>query len=266
MLYGGLIMVLACLLALSIFTGGFGMVKSAANATIPVQPAQSNQTNQTQPSAPQGLQIAVGDMPARGQASAPVTWVMFSDYQCPYCAKIYLDAEAKVKTNYVQAGKVKMYFRDYPLPFHPNALPAAVAARCAGEEGKFWEMHDKLFDNQNTWSGSGNPGDVFKGYAVGLGLNNATFSACFDAQEPSAKITADQAQGQSYGVGGTPSNFLVIPKGKIAEADLNSAVGALNAQYGAGIELFVNSDTYVVLIPGAYPYSAFDSVLSKVKY
>ena len=70
----------------------------------------------------------------------------------------------------------------------------------------------------------------------------------------------------STGVSGTPANFLVIPKGKITDANIKAAVTSLNSQYGQGIELFVNSDTYVILVPGAYPYEAFDAVLSKVTY
>jgi protein-disulfide isomerase len=195
-----------------------------------------------------------------------VAWVEFSDFQCPFCSKIYNDAEAQVKVNYIEKGKVKFYFRDYPLPFHPNAMPGANAARCADAQGKFWEMHDQLFTNQATWSGLSDAGDVFKGYAADIGLDNASFASCYDQSKYKDKITADSAQGSTYGVSGTPSNFLVIQKGKISEADVKAVVTSLNQQYGQGIELFINDDSYVVLIPGAYPYATFDAVLSKVNY
>ena len=112
----------------------------------------------------------------------------------------------------------------------------------------------------------GNASDKFKSYAVALGLDNASFSTCLDSKKYESAIQADEQVGVSYGVQGTPSNFLVIPKAKATQSDLQAAVTSLNSQYGQGIQLFVNSDTYVVLIPGAYPYAAFDSVLSKVSY
>lgn len=264
-------MSLAALLVVSTLTQGFGIMKCpdvaapaqntmqlAQNATQPTQ-------NATQPALAK-LTVDLGDMPALGSASAPVTFVQFSDYQCPFCAKLYNDAEAQIKTNYIDTNKVKMYFRDYPLPFHPNALPAAIAARCADDGGKFWEMHHKLFTAQSAWSSSSDAGTVFKGYATELGLDATKFASCYDAQTHSSEISADMAEGQSYGVGGTPSNFLLIPKGKISYSDVTSAVSSLNSQYGDSIELFENDNEYVVLIPGAFPYAAFDAVLSKVSY
>jgi protein-disulfide isomerase len=277
MFYGIIIVGLLGMLLVSIFTGGFGLVKPAAT-TVPTAPTQPTApTAPTQPAAPTQptqptqptygtLQVAAGDLPALGQASATVSFVEFSDFQCPFCAKLYREALASMKTNYVDSGKVKVYFRDFPLQFHPNAMPAALAARCANEQGKFWEMHDKLFDTQSAWSGMDDVGPTFKGYAADLGLNAEAFNGCYDSRKYESAINADMAQGQSYGVSGTPSNFLVIPKSKISDADIKGAVSSLNSQYGQGIELFVNSDTYVVLIPGAYPYAAFDAVLSKVNY
>jgi protein-disulfide isomerase len=270
MLYGGAIVVLACLLMVSVFTQGFGLVKAqppacpVCNSTQPAQPAQPTQP--TQPTTP-ALTVGVGKLPMLGKASAPVTIVQFSDFQCPYCAKLYTGAETQVRTAYVDTGKVKMYFRDFPLGFHPNAMPAAIAASCAAEQGKFWEMHDKLFANQATWSGLPEANATFKAYANDIGLNSAAFAACYDTQKPQAAIAADEAEGQGYGVGGTPASFIIVPKSKISGTAMKAAVDALIAQYGAGtLTLYENANEYTVLIPGAFPYETFDGILSKVTY
>ncbi|MEW6722858.1 MAG: DsbA family protein [Candidatus Micrarchaeota archaeon] len=270
--YGVIILGLAGLLVLSIFTQGFGIVKSPTAPTAPTQPtAPTAPTQPTQPTAPTqpsygSLSVPTGDYPALGQASAPVSFIEFSDFQCPFCGRLYTDALASIKTNYVNSGKVKVYFRDFPLAFHPNAMPSALAARCADEQDKFWEMHDKLFTTQASWSGLSDAGSTFKGYAADLGLDSTQFDSCYDSKKYESAVNADMSGGQSIGVGGTPANFLVIPKSKITESAMTGAVSSLNSQYGEGIELFVNSDTYVVLIPGAYPYTAFDAILSKVSY
>jgi protein-disulfide isomerase len=200
-----------------------------------------------------------------GNSTATVTWVEFSDFQCPFCENLYTNAEQQILTNYINTGKVKMYYRDFPLPFHPNADPAN-AARCANAQGQFWGMHDLLFGNQSQWVNLNDPSPVFQQFAISLGLNNATFSSCYQNKTYENAIKADEATGSSYGVQGTPSNFLIIPVGHATQADLTSEVASLNSQYGGGITLYVNSDSYVVLIPGAYPYSAFDGILSKVTY
>lgn len=94
--------------------------------------------------------VPVGNLPVLGNINAPVTIIQFSDYQCPYCAKLYSDAEAQIKKEYVDTGKVKIYFRDYPLSqIHQGAEKAAEAARCAGDQGKYWQMHDAIFQYQS---------------------------------------------------------------------------------------------------------------------
>ena len=83
-----------------------------------------------------------------GDPAAPVTMIIFGDYQCPFCGQAHNTAEKQVREKYVKTGKVKMVYRDYPLSFHPAATPAAEAAQCAGAQGKYWEYHDALFENQ----------------------------------------------------------------------------------------------------------------------
>lgn len=93
--------------------------------------------------------VSTGNIPPLGNVNAPVTLIEFSDYQCPFCARFYQGAEAQIKKEYVDSGKVKIYFRDFPLTqIHPGAQKAAEAARCAGDQGKYWEYHDLIFENQ----------------------------------------------------------------------------------------------------------------------
>lgn len=95
--------------------------------------------------------VTVGNLPVLGKESAPVAFVEFSDYQCPFCSRFYTDAEAQIKKEYIDSGKVKFYFRDFPLiSIHPGAQKGAEAARCAGDQGKYWEYHNYVFENQTS--------------------------------------------------------------------------------------------------------------------
>jgi protein-disulfide isomerase len=143
----------------------------------------------------------------RGQANAPVTIVEFSDYQCPFCSRYISDAYTQIDEQYIQTGKVRYLFRDFPLPFHANAVVSAMAARCAGDQGKYWEMHDVLFEKQDDWA-SGDPSETFAGYARDLALDVATFSASLAGENYKAEIDADYALAQEVGVGGTPGFFI----------------------------------------------------------
>ena len=87
-----------------------------------------------------------------GSANATITLIEFTDYQCPFCSRHFNQTYEQIKKDYIDTGKVKFYLRDFPLGFHPNAQKAAEAARCAGDQGKYWEMHDALFKNQSEWS------------------------------------------------------------------------------------------------------------------
>lgn len=143
-----------------------------------------------------------------GDENAPVTIVEFSDYQCPFCGRYSTETFSLVKTNFVDMGKVKYYFRDFPLEFHPQALPAAKAANCAGKQEKFWEMHDKIFTNQNEWSGSAEADQVFAKYAKELGLDTDKLEACISEDATATEIANDLATGSILGASGTPSFFI----------------------------------------------------------
>lgn len=147
------------------------------------------------------VQVATAGRPERGGgAKAPVTIVEFSDYQCPFCQRGE-DAVQKVVDTY--GDKVRVVFRDYPLPFHPQARPAAEAAACANAQGKFWEYNKKLFANQSALAD-----DNLKAYAKDLGLDTAKFDECFAKKPFSALIDKDVADGVAAGVNGTPAFFI----------------------------------------------------------
>ncbi|MDO8554036.1 MAG: DsbA family protein [Candidatus Micrarchaeota archaeon] len=274
-IYGVVIAVLAILLIASVFTGGFGIVKQT---TPPVGTTDTNgttvgttdTTTTTTGSSPVELiripALPGGDFVARGNNDSVVSIIEFSDFQCPYCGKFYNEAGAQMKTNYVDTGKAKLYFRDYPLPFHPNAEPAAGAARCANEQGKFWEYHDKLFVSQNEWSNLAGTAvsDKFKAYATSLNLNADKFASCISTSKYKDAITADAAIGQQYGVQGTPAVFIVMPKTKAPDFQAKFAVvrNALPPQYQTSVVGFEDdAGNYGVLVSGAFPYATFKSIL-----
>jgi protein-disulfide isomerase len=138
--------------------------------------------------------------PAKGPANAPVTIVEFSDFQCPFCSRLTPTMQ-EVEKKY--GDKVRVVFRQYPLPFHQNAQKAAEASLCAQDQGKFWEMHDAMFANQQELGV-----DQLKAKAAELGMNADKFNKCVDSGEKAAAIQADQKAGSAAGVSGTPAMFI----------------------------------------------------------
>ncbi len=138
--------------------------------------------------------------PSRGPAAAPVTIVEFSDFECPFCGR----AEETVKRVMKEYdGKVRLVYRDFPLPMHPQAQKAAEAAQCAGDQGKYWEMHEKLFSNQQALEPT-----ALKGYAKDLKLDPAKFDKCLDSGEKVKVVDANRRAGEKLGVTGTPAFFV----------------------------------------------------------
>jgi protein-disulfide isomerase len=114
-----------------------------------------------------------------GDPDAPVVVREFADYQCPACQR-FSGAANQLKEQYVESGQVRFVFFDLPLQQHQNAVPAALAARCAGDQDSYWAMHDQLFSDQYEWSGSGSAVDMFERYATDLGLETRRFRRCMD--------------------------------------------------------------------------------------
>jgi len=138
--------------------------------------------------------------PSRGPENALVTIVEFSDFQCPYCGREFPVIERLMKE---YDGKVRLVFRHYPLDFHPFAQKAAEAGACAQDQGKFWELHDKMFTNQNKLGV-----DDLKAYAKSVGLDASKFAKCLDSGEKKALVEEDMKAGTAAGVNGTPAFFI----------------------------------------------------------
>lgn len=134
---------------------------------------------------------------------AQVTLIEYSDFQCPACDAYY----PMVKQLGQEFKNISIVYRHFPLPQHANARPAAQAAEAAGQQGKFWEMHDLIFDNQPAWSGSNSAEEIFIAYAQTLTLDLEKFKAEFNSQETKTKIEADYQSGANA-IDGTPTFFL----------------------------------------------------------
>lgn len=159
----------------------------------------------------QPIKISAGDDPVRGSKVAPITIIEFSDFQCPFCARFHAQTLPLLLENYIDSGKVKFVYRDFPIQnSHPNAMPAAVAAECADEQGKYWEYHDMLFENQGQWNNleTTDAISMFSQYALELGLNKDQFDVCLTTGKYIDEIREDLNDGQSYGVSGTPGFFI----------------------------------------------------------
>ena len=144
--------------------------------------------------------IEVGKAPVKGDKNAPVTIVAFSDFQCPFCSRVVPTLKELEET---YGKKIRVAFKNQPLPFHDNARIAAAAALAAHEQGKFWEMHDKLFANQQSLDRN----SLIR-YAGELGLNQAKFTAAMDSQKVLDQVDADQAEAGRVGATGTPTFFI----------------------------------------------------------
>jgi protein-disulfide isomerase len=146
------------------------------------------------------VEVATEGFPTRGPANAPVTMVEFSDFECPFCGRVVPTIE-KIKKTY--GDKVRLVFRQFPLPIHPHAAKAAEASLCAREQGKFWEMHDAMFGDQHNLSA-----DQLKAKAKSIGLNTTQFDQCLDNDKYADAINSDIKAGMIAGVSGTPAVFI----------------------------------------------------------
>nr|WP_128796374.1 thioredoxin domain-containing protein [Corallococcus coralloides] len=152
------------------------------------------------PAEPAVQKVEVGNAPVRGPKNAPVTIVAWSDFECPFCSRAVPTIEQVEKA---YKGKVKFAFKHQPLPFHQNAKLAAVASMAANEQGKFWEMHDKLFANQRALDRAS-----LEKYAQEIGLNVSKFKTDLDSSKYDKQIEADMADGSAKGANGTPTFFI----------------------------------------------------------
>jgi protein-disulfide isomerase len=193
---------------------GYGLSTAVAGTPSPSVPsvpsAPSVVADDT--TVPAGDPADVDDDAVKGDPNATVTLIEFTDYECPFCGRHFTDTLPDIMKNYVDTGKVKYVVRDYPLSFHPGAQKAAEASECAGEQDKFWEMHDKLFSTQGSW-GSDHVAS-FKKYATELGLNATAFNTCLDSGAMAAEVNADLSAGSAAGISGTPGFWIVSDDGQ----------------------------------------------------
>jgi protein-disulfide isomerase len=148
---------------------------------------------------PPRAKIDTAGRPTRGPGSAPIEIVEFSDFQCPFCQTAFPTVTQVLKT---YGDKVRLTYRHYPLPNHPEARPAAEASECAAEQGKFWEYHDRLFTEGKLTA------PELKQHAAAVGLDTAQFNGCVDSRKFQKEVETDLAAGVSVGVNGTPAFFI----------------------------------------------------------
>lgn len=239
----------AIILSFSIFAAGSGVGNSLSDLTKTISGIQGGsappQDSGNVAAAPQPnqqpteqtkeikglLQGAAGTL---GNKDAPIVIIEYSDYQCPFCRSWFSNSKSQLDKEYIETGKVLFIYKDFPLSFHPMAPVYAEAARCAGDQQKYWEMHDKIFNEQGKF-GQGTvtnlTADDVKKWAGELSLDTTQFNSCLDSGKYTNAVQANFNEGTDVGVSGTPS----------------FVIGKAN---GTG-----------QLIVGAQPYSVFKSAI-----
>lgn len=144
----------------------------------------------------------------KGSASAPVTVYEMSDFQCPFCARFALEIFPTLDAEYVQTGKIRWIFVNFPLPMHPNATPAAEVAMCAAKQGKFWPVHDLIFRNQKTWAPLTAPAEYFLTFADSASLDRKAFQECLNTDATLAEVKSDAEAAVRSGAKSTPSFYI----------------------------------------------------------
>jgi protein-disulfide isomerase len=201
----------------------------AVTLTAVVNAVQSG----AKPAAPDSLTVSTIGAASQGRADAPVTIVEFTDYQCPFCGRHATTTYPVLRKEYVETGKVRYIVRDLPLPMHPVAIPAAIAARCAGAQSPelYWQFHDALFNAQAHLADS-----VISRIARGMPLDRKAFASCRKSTNAKASVDADVAEATKLGLDGTPA-FII---------GRTDADGTLRG----------------VAIRGAYPMDQFESAIA----
>jgi protein-disulfide isomerase len=166
----------------------------------------------------------------RGEAAAPVTLEEFGDYQCPPCGTLAGFIKQLEKD---QGAKLRVIFRQFPLPMHEHAMAAACAAEAAGLQGRFWEMHDLLYQEQANWSKGADVPAMFKAYAGTLGLEIDRFIKDMESEKVKNRVTSDQDFGVARGVSSTPTIFVngtMVPAPSLNPDGLRAAIEATSKQ------------------------------------
>ena len=175
----------------------------------------------------------------QGSASAPIWLIEVSDFQCPYCKMWHDESYQMVLNDYVKTGKVRMAYVNFPLSMHQHAHEAAVAAMCAGAQGKFWQMHDALFATQRNWEAKPSATATFDSLAKSVGANETEYQSCIKSPSIEALVNGDQDRASRGGVNSTPSFFLdghliegAVPRDEM-KAEIERALAAHAAKTGS---------------------------------
>lgn len=215
-----------------------GYQKSSTDSNEAGQTGGGSNIADTQDNSASGGKLALSNLisagsPLRGDPSAPVTIVEFGDFQCPNCARFARNTEPQLEKEYFDTGRANMVFKHVPIR-GPDSVTASIAAQCAGDQGKFWEFHDLLYENQQAensgWADAGN----MKEFASELRLDRTEFDSCLDNKNYKTFVENDFAFAREIGVSGTPSFVIVKSDGSEPEGIL-----------------------------GAQPFSSFKAVLEK---
>lgn len=185
---------------------------------------KQQQANAPQPEQPVRAKIEVAGAFSIGSSNAPITMVEFTDFQCPFCQRFHSATFGELKKDYIDTGKVRFVSRDLPLDFHPNAMRAALAGRCAGEQGQFWPMRDRMGSNPEQLDM-----DHLTAYAADLKLNVDTFRSCVETGKYKNAIQKDIQEATRIGANGTPS--FVVGKTVADGVDGELIVGAMPYQF-----------------------------------
>ncbi|HKP00696.1 MAG TPA: thioredoxin domain-containing protein [Nitrospiraceae bacterium] len=171
----------------------------------------------------------------RGSVDAPITLIEYSDFTCGYCAKFFQETWPRLQAKYIDTGKVRFVYRDYPRSDDGVGVEAAVAARCAGAQGRYWPMHDRLFSERGRLESG-----LFKGYAKVIGLNQTAFDKCFDERQYLESIFQDRNEANRWGFHGTPGFILMRTAGGPTEKEP------------------------AIAIPGAFPFDKFAEEIDRM--
>ncbi|MGH7166485.1 MAG: DsbA family protein [Nitrospiraceae bacterium] len=177
--------------------------------------------------------LARDDGRSRGSPRAPVTLIEYSDFTCGFCVRFFRETWPRIRAHYVDSGKVRFVYRDYPRASEGPGLEAALAARCAGDQGRYWQMHDRLFGSGGTLASP-----EFQRHAITLGLDRDAFATCLRDAPYTREIFLDRKEGYDLGFRGTPGFALVRTDGSREESP--------------------------ILLPGALPFEVFQEQIERL--
>jgi protein-disulfide isomerase len=203
----------------------YGIVAIIAIGGVALLATMTQRTTPSDPSRPSiTTSVSLDSLPSRGNADAPVTVVEYADFQCPACGVFATTMEPGLVKDYIDTGKVRFVYHDFPLPQHANAVPAAEAARCAADQNAFWPYHDLLYAKQAEWENSRQPLALFGSYAEQLKLDRGAFETCFNSHTHQATIMQLYQDSSRGGVNQTPT-FVIDGKAYYAN-ELRAAIDA----------------------------------------